>query len=67
MASPLRIPPAEQRLYAPEIQTLALDAEAADSPEEMIHLNERAREAVATAVRLQMRKQRYVAAVREEP
>lgn len=55
---------AGQREAVEEIQSLGLEAEHADSPEELAHLNERAREAVGTALRLQMRKQRFVRRVR---
>lgn len=55
---------AGQREAIDEIRSLGLEAEHADSPEELSHLNERAREAVGSALRLQMRKQRFVRRVR---
>ena len=49
-----------QRESIDEIRRVIAEAEDADSPEELAHLNERAREAVANAVKLQSRKQRFV-------
>lgn len=52
-----------QREALEQIRRLIGDAELAESPEEIAHLSERARDAVASAVRLQTRKQRLVARV----
>lgn len=47
-----------------EIQRLSFEADDADSPEELAHLNARAREAVGTAIRLQIHKQRLADKIR---
>ena len=55
-----------QRDAVEDIRRLIRDAEGAESAEEIAHLSERARDAVAVAVRLQSRKQRLVSRVLDD-